>query len=190
MVQGRTASSSDTNVQLHLVLSLFAPTLWLIDLGMFRLRLRFPILRYLLEFVETKAPRLSVLSPRSLSATLLYSYVSFIKLATFAGSCQESYPGHSSGDSIGPYFAVESTEQLPSGQNCIGDSMRDMFLTEGERAMRIPDGGPRGRWLQDRAAPDLQRARHSAAVIATPSGRSHLMVNGNYSYARLFSMNH
>ena len=56
--------------------------------------------------------------------------------------------------------------------------------------MRIPEGGARGRRLQDRAAPGLQKARHSATVMGTPSGGSHMRVNGNYDSARLFSMNH
>ena len=56
--------------------------------------------------------------------------------------------------------------------------------------MRIPEGGARGRRSQDRAAPGLQKARHLAAVMATPSGGSHMRVNGNYGSARLFSMDH
>ncbi len=68
--------------------------------------------------------------------------------------------------------------------------MKNMILTEGQRAMRNAEGGTRGRRLQDRAAPGLQRARHPVTVIATPSGGSHIRVNGNYSSARLLSMNH
>ncbi len=102
----------------------------------------------------------------------------------------ESKLCHPSGDSLAPYFVIESTEQLPSGQYRVGDSMINVIPTEGERAMRIREGGARGRRLQDRAAPGLRKARYPATVIAAPSGGSHIRVNGNYSSARLFSMNH
>ena len=60
----------------------------------------------------------------------------------------------------------------------------------GERATKIPQGAARGRRSQDRAAHGLQRARHPASVVATPSRGSHIRVNANYSGARLVSLNH
>ena len=60
-----------------------------------------------------------------------------------------------------------------------GGASDENFRGRGGRALVARQGGSRS-----------PNGQHPAAVIATPSWGSHIRVNGNYSSARLVSLNH